>query len=288
MRTAIAAILILIVVAACSPQWYYPHLGWLLPWYVGDYISLEPGQKSELEKRLERQLAWHCRTQLPAYAAFLRSVAEDFADPERPVTQERFRRYQRILKRYWRDLMARIGPDVADLLMSASASQLDELFRNIEERNRELEEKYVDPPEEEIYRNRDRRMTDRLAKWIGGLEEAQHAAVREWSAQMGADNAPWMANRRRVQGAFRDLLATRTTDPAFKPRFVHLLTSPEALRTGTYQAISSRHTTFTLDLLVKIGGTLTEAQRRRFLSTLGAWAEDFDHLTCPTLQTAAQ
>ena len=46
-RTAI--FLIAVVIAGCGPRLVYPHLDWLIPWYVSDYISLDSDQKNMLE-----------------------------------------------------------------------------------------------------------------------------------------------------------------------------------------------------------------------------------------------
>ena len=157
--------------------------------------------------------------------------------------------------------MARIGPDMADILITASDEQIDELFSNIEEDNLERQRTFVDLPERDILQNRTDRMVDRLERWIGDLTDAQYAAVQQWSRNIGATTAQWLANRRRVQQAFRKLIATRKVDPAFKEKFTALLVSPAEVRTKAYQARLDRNIGFMLDLLTDIEKTLTDAQR---------------------------
>ena len=270
----------LLLITACGPRWYYHHLDWMIPWYVDDYLSLDTGQRSALETRLARQLNWHCQTQLPEYAAFLRSVGQDFEDPDQSVTRAQFARYLETLRQYWKALMARIGPDLADILITASDEQVEELFRNIEEDNLERQRTYVDPPEDEILRNRTDRMVDRLERWVGDLTDAQSAAVQQWSALIGATSDQWLANRRRVQQAFRELIATRKEDATFKEKFTALLVSPEGVRTPAYQARLDRNIALMLDLLTKIEQLLTEAQRAHLLAYLDSLAEDFEVLAC--------
>jgi len=281
MRAFRLVIVGLLIFAACSPAWYYPHLDWLLPWYVRDYISLAPDQQSELENRLGRQLDWHCRTQLPAYAAFLRSVGRDFANPEHVVSLEQFQAYYGMLHVFWKELLASIAPDVADLLISASDRQIEDLFQAIEVDNQELEEKYVDPLPEEIYRNRYERMTKRMTEWIGPLEDRQKSAVEEWSNQLGTYGAARIANRRAVQQQFRKLLAGRTRNPAFKSQFTALLTAPEMLYGESYRIGAAHRTTLTLELLARTADSLTDEQRRHLLDYLAGLADDFDRLACP-------
>jgi hypothetical protein len=277
----------LLLVSACGPRWYYHHLDWMIPWYVDDYLSLDSGQRSALETRLARQLNWHCRTQLPEYAAFLRSVRKKFENPDQTVTREQFAQYLETLKQYWKDLMAQIGPDMADILITASDEQIDELFRNIEEDNLERQRTYVDPPEQDILQNRTDRMVDRLERWIGDLTDAQYTAVQQWSQNIGATTDQWIANRRRLQQAFRQLIATRTIDSAFKEKFTTLLVSPEVVRTAAYQARLDRNIAFMLDLLTDIEKTLTDPQRSHLLAYLESLAEDFDVLACEIPQKDA-
>jgi hypothetical protein len=284
MRTFRPVIVGILFLSACSPAWYYPHLDWLLPWYIRDYITLEQAQQSELEKRLGRQLEWHCRTQLPAYASFLRSMRHDFESPESTVSQEQFRVYYEMLQGFWRELMTSVAPDVADLLISASDRQIDELFQTIEADNQDLEEKYVDLPPEEIYQNRYDRMLERLAEWIGKINDDQKSAIWKWSNQLGIYGATWIAHRRALQQHFRELLAERARNPSFKARFAALLTAPEPLIEAAYRTQTAHRTALTLDLLTRIAASLTTEQRRHLLGYFTRLSDDFDRLACPARQ----
>ena len=288
MRAVILSALTLLLFTACGPRWYYHQLDWMIPWYVDDYLALDSAQRSALENRLAHQLDWHCRTQLPGYAAFLKSVSRDFQPPDTTVTREQFVYYLQSLSQYWKDLMAQIGPDLADILITASDDQIDELFRNIEKDNLERRRTYVDPPEREILQNRTDRMVERLERWIGTLTDTQYDAVQQWSYSIGATTDQWLANRRRTQQAFRKLIATRTVDSAFKEKFTALLVSPEVVRTKAYQTQVDRNIELMLDLLTDIEKTLTDAQRSHLLAYLESLAEDFDRLACEIPSKDAQ
>jgi len=272
-------------ITSCGPRWYYPQLDWLLPWYVGDYISLNTTQRGELATRLDRHLMWHCQTQLPSYAAFLREIKSDLAYPSGTLASDRIWDYAATLKAYWKDLMRRIGPDVAEIMATASDDQITELFKNIEQDNRELVNTYVDPPMEEMLETRSTRMADRLEQWIGALGDDQMKAVQRWSYQLGETADLWIANRRRVQQAFGEILAGRHEDPAFRQRFIRLLTWPETRYTERYQHLYDRRTHLTVALLAEIEAMLTPVQRIHLLKQLEALAEDLDALTCRSPQS---
>ena len=135
MKKLIFTTCLLLVVSGCGPRLIYPHLNWLIPSYVDDYISLNREQSGLLEKQLLQVLDWHCRTQLPVYAQSLRELAKDLEDPSQPVSYERLQYYSNQFIAHWRKLAKQIGPEMADILATASDEQLADLFQNIEKRN---------------------------------------------------------------------------------------------------------------------------------------------------------
>jgi hypothetical protein len=280
MRTLLLSLAILLVATACGPRWYYPHLDWLLPWYVDDYVTLESSQRSEFERLLVRQLDWHCRSELPAYAAFLRKIQRDVDGEGLALSRQQLMAYYATINLYYQNLIQNIGPELAAMFATASDAQIEELFANLEARNQELAARYVDPPPAVILERRYTRMVERLAEWIGDLDTGQRIRVREWSAALGADNGPWIANRRGFQQELRLVLQGRHQDPDFAGRFTALLISPSALQSESYRRRSARRTALAVDLLADIAGTLSERQRRHLRAHLGALADDFDHLAC--------
>ena len=123
-----------LLVYGCGPQFIYPNLDRLIPWYIDDYISLNREQSTMLEERLAQQLEWHCRTQLPVYSESLKELAKDFEGPTHPISYKRIRYYHDKFLNHWRDLLRQIGPDIAGILATASAEQVAELFQNLEKR----------------------------------------------------------------------------------------------------------------------------------------------------------
>jgi hypothetical protein len=278
MRALLFSLLVLLSISACGPKWYYPHLDWLLPWYVSDYITLAPAQRTELQRRLVRQLDWHCRSELPVYAAFLRKVQQDVEKQTSGFSKQQIRLYYTNIRFLYNNLIINVAPDLAAILRTASDAQIEELFANLEARNRELAARYVDPPPAMVTQERYERMSERLAEWIGALDQNQLAMVEDWSRDLGADNAPWLANRRQFQQGLRRLLADRGRRSDFTPQLAALIASPP--QTESYRRRHDRRTALTLDLLTGIGNTLSPGQRRHLASRLEALADDFEDLAC--------
>ena len=138
MKKYFAVLILTAAVVSCGPRILYPHLGWLISWYISDYISLDDRQKNMLEERLLKQLDWHCRTQLTIYAATLRAIGRDFTNDNQPIDYSKMQFYDQRLRKLWQKLLLRIAPDVTDILLTASDDQITELFDNLKKRTESL------------------------------------------------------------------------------------------------------------------------------------------------------
>jgi len=277
-RTAI--LLLVLVLAGCGPRLVYPHLGWLVPWYVSDYISLDSDQKTMLEARLSRLLDWHCRTQLPAYAATLRSLGRDLADDSRPVTAATLQAYNTRLIELWKELLRQIGPDITAILATSADAQIDELFVNLEKQNQKFHKEYIDQPPDMIFQNREDRMVKRTGYWISKLNSEQARALADWNSQLEPIAEEWLQNRQVIQAEARRLLARRHDDPGFRAAMQALIINPENMRSQEYQHKIDVNTAVTINYIVKLDRLLTPDQRSHLLDRIDSLAADFDALSC--------
>jgi hypothetical protein len=277
-RTAI--FLLVVVLAGCGPRLVYPHLGWLVPWYVSDFISLDSDQKTMLEARLSRLLDWHCRTQLPAYAATLRSLGRDLADNSQPVTAATLQAYNTRLIELWKELLRQIGPDITAILATSTDAQIDELFVNLEKQNQEFHKEYIDQPPDMIFQNREDRMAKRTRYWISKLNSEQARVLADWNSQLEPIAVEWLQNRQVIQAEARRLLARRHDDPGFQAAMQALIINPENRRSQEYQHKIDVNTAVTINYIVKLDRLLTPDQRSHLLDRIDSLAADFDALSC--------
>ena len=274
----IAIFLIAVVLVSCGPRLVYPHLDWLIPWYLSDYISLDSDQKSMLGDRLSKLLDWHCRTQLPAYATTLRELRQDLVRHSGQLNPAMLQVYSARLTALWKELLQQIGPDITAILATATDAQVDELFVNLERQNQKFKEEYVDLPPDELVQNRAERMVKRAKYLISKLNAEQKQAVSDWSSQLTPIAQDWLQNRRVVQAEARRLIASRHTDPGFKAAMQEFIINPERMRSADYQHKIDINTTVTINFLVKLDRLLTTEQRSYLLDRLDSLAADFDAL----------
>ena len=284
MKKLIFALCLLLWVTGCGPRLVYPHLDWLIPFYVDDYISLNREQSSLLEQRLLQVLDWHCRTQLPAYAQSLRELAKDLGNPRQPVSYRKFEYYSNQFMTHWRELSKRIGPEMAGILAMASDEQIAELFRNLEKRKNEFKSEYVDISLEKLEEKRKARLAKDLKHWISRLKPEQKQIVSDWSDQIMPIAADGLRYREEVLTEFQNLLARRRQNPHFKEAFVSLLANLDKLRALDYQQKIDYNTDLTFKLLMKIEQSLNTTQRAYLLQQIFSLAADFDKLSCDPVQ----
>ena len=273
-------ILTIFILVSCGPRLVYPHLNWLIPWYISDYISLDSSQKNMLQKRLLKQLDWHCRTQLPAYAELLRSIGRDFANADQALTYSKIQFYHKKLEKLWKELMTQIGPDLNDIISTASDAQIAELFDNLSAQNQEFKEKYVDPPIQQLNEKRRKRVIDRLGDWISDLTTEQKTAVATWSGQLLPLAEDWLENREKIQAEARRLLSQRNNTPEFRAKLLQLIVNPEQMRSPSYQAKIDINTDITYKFILQLNRMLTSRQRSYLLKRIESLAADFDKLSC--------
>jgi hypothetical protein len=286
MKRILIILAAVIVLTGCGPRLVYPNLDWLIPWYLDNYMSLDSSQKSDLKKTISRQLNWHCGTQLDAYAKFLRELSREMGDPNDLITHAALANRWESLRGFWKELMAQISPDVADLLLSLSDAQIEKLFARLEKRNRKLSATYVDVDPQKIVGKRKQYMLKHMKRWISRLTPEQKQLVAAWSNRLEPTEADWMAHRLTIQSEYRQLFTRRDDKVHFREKIVDLLVYQERYRSEAYQQKIQFNTELTIALILDIDRQLSEKQRQRLQKKLSSLARDFEHLSCDLRRNA--
>ncbi|UCE89386.1 MAG: hypothetical protein JSW10_00655, partial [Pseudomonadota bacterium] len=234
-------------------------------------------QYASLVQEVRRVQAWHCSTQLTAYAGWVRRVNTGFQDG---MSHEQLSDYFEELRGYWKALLREGSPQAAQLMRSATDAQVAELFRELERKNAEFRDNMVTQPAEEVARNRAERMSKEITRWTGDLNAQQRKAIVTWSERFLPTGEDWLDNRLRWQLQLRELLEVRRDAPDFDARFEELLIYPER---GWAQGLRRKvefNERETVQMLVAVGKALNNAQRAK-LATRAEWiAGEFDDLAC--------
>ena len=217
---ALCITLLLLGTAGCSMvRLGYGQFDTLASWMAHEYFDLEPAQRDNFSQRFERLHAWHRREQLPEYAQFL---GEARTRAQRGLqASDMVWLFDGIKSRYAL-IAARAAPDVAELLVSLSAAQIEHLRRELDESNRKFLKKNRTRESLAARRQHQQRNTlKQLRDWIGPLSDAQEVKTVALLQQVPLTDALRHEDRLRRQREFFLLLDARSGDRAAFARRVN-------------------------------------------------------------------
>jgi hypothetical protein len=271
--------LFMLFITGCGPRVVYPHLDWLIPWYINDYISLNREQKDMLQKRLLQQLDWHRHTQLSKYADLLRALGKDLKNSAQPIDYQRIKYYHASLTEHWKELVRKIGPDITDILLTASDDQIDQLFRNLEKQNQKFRAEYIDLPTEKLDKKRKKGMIKLIKHWISKLTADQQQAVSDWNSQVKPIEADLLQNSESIQAEVRRLVAHRNNDVKSRKALLEIIVNSEHMRSSAFQKKLDYNDDVTISLWIRMDRLLTAEQRSFLLKRIESLATDFDRIS---------
>lgn len=271
-------VLALVVVAGCTTGFVYNRLDTFARWYVGNLVRLDDEQESALRERLAALLEWHRAEELPGYVDFVRRFAAQVAaGGDGPIYNEAAQEAQVLFDR----LGARLAPDLADLALTLSPVQLDELFANLRERDEEELDEEQGRTAADRQRRRTRSLVRNLERWTGEVSSEQRmlieSATQMWSASglLGEDQ-DWLASREAWRAQLR---AALDAGPTARARIVQLLEKPELSWTSDHRRREEMERQLVLELVVALDATFSDRQRQTAERRLLEFAADLENLS---------
>lgn len=248
-----------------------------LVWYVRDYFPLDARQEAVLKSGLAQVRQWHCTTQLPRYAQWLRDVSDELA---RGMSREDVARRAAEVQAHWRVLLEQLAPVLARTFESATPEQVARLAANFEASNRDYRSEWVDLSREALAAKRTERATTQITRWIGGLNAAQTETLARWSGAFDPTGGDWLAFRERWQAAFLATLDEGTRAARFDAEVVRLFVDYDALWSEELRRKVAANRTSTLQMIYDVQRLMTGAQRRQAAETAASYAAEFERMAC--------
>jgi hypothetical protein len=274
-RLAVTGVVAALLLSGCVVRVVYNQLDWLALWYVEDYFDLDRAQEEQARAMIGRTIRWHRETQLPRYATLMRTVLDGISPPvEAAFLADRYAEVVAL----WDDLLRHVAPDFARLLQSLSDEQVDELFENLADENRELEEDYSGISREERRAKQDKAVIKAFKRFTGRLSPEQEVLVRQRTARFHDLSADWIRRREAWQTEFRTLMTVRKTDPLFTERITNLLLDPNQFDSPGYRKLVLENQQASFGLVAAVLSSLTPKQAGHLREQLETYARDFDAL----------
>jgi len=276
----------LLLLAGCSGiTFVYNRIDWFAPFYVDDYVSLSRPQRELLKRELVQLRDWHCGTQLYRYARWASTLEGDIK-AQRLTPADVADRYDEV-RNALRHVVSAASPATAELFLSLSPAQHDELFRHLERENDDYNATYIDAPLPKAQKAYASRMQKQLSDWIGPLTSQQQQRVGLWSERVAPGAPDRLLARRAWQAELRRLLSESSDRLSFENALRTLLVYPDQFRPERYQGVRDAYRGETKALLGDIAATLTPPQRERLLGQARSWRHNFERMACKAPQPSA-
>ena len=200
----------------------YDNLPTLATWRADTYLSLNTEQRALATRRIESLHAWHRRTQLDDYQAFLQEIQRRIAAgdvDEAQIRAWRFAAFER-----WKPIAEQVAPAVAEVAGTLGPSQLSRMREEIGRDNDKMRREWMPPGRTERVEARTRRYIERAELFLGSLTAEQKQFARRFAAEAPDSEDIWYAQR---VGRQQDLLAlmerirTERPDEATATRWMH-------------------------------------------------------------------
>lgn len=277
-RTILLAVLALLIAGCSRVQFGYSQAERVLAWTLESYLPLDRRQSEALGRQLAEFKQWHCRSQLPGYAAWVRGVGQEAASGVSASQVEA--RYANV--RYFLRLMAEeASPRFAELARALEDRQLDDLAAAFDKANGKYRKEFVDVAYKSVVSERAVKTRERLETWIGPLTREQRQIVDRWSAALEPAQADVLDSRRRWQRSLREALANRGDTVALRSRLFTLMAEPERAYTPALTAKLETNRTRTFEMVAEVSAQLTDTQKRRLVDRSEALAAELEAIACP-------
>ncbi|HKS58000.1 MAG TPA: DUF6279 family lipoprotein [Steroidobacteraceae bacterium] len=267
-------ILLLAATAAGCAKLVYNRLDTLAALYVGNLVSLDDRQSSDLRAWLAQTLEWHREQELGRYATFLRELSSEVA---RPSSRAAYQRMFGQVEGFVSDFAAQTAPQASRLLLELTPAQVEEFLANLEKKSQERSADSLKEIRNGSWQASRVKETQRQVKrWTGTITEEQKLLVRDMSQQIQPTTNEWLESQRRWRTALGDAFSNRGTA---QERILQLLREPDTQWTAQYKTKEASNREQALSLLTALDASLTPAQREHMQRELTALAERLDALT---------
>lgn len=278
MRRLVIVLVTVALLAGCSTvRVGYNQLDWIIPLWFQSYVPLDEDQKIRLRIHARELIAWHCETQLPRYAVWLRQVNDDF---QTGINADQLETHLQGMERAWIELADQIIPRVVNIFSTLTDEQVNEILQKMEKDNTEYQQDYMKLTADELRNDIADQVDQSFRRWFGRLTDTQKRTIKSWSHKIKLMNDERWSNRMRWQQEFRELLRHRRDTKRLAAGFRRLVIDWDRNHSAAYQSDYETNNKLTVELVVDVAHMMTDSQKQRMAKKTARYAADFDYLAC--------
>lgn len=270
---------LVLLLSGCSTKFVYKNLDWLVYWYVDDFVELSDEQERMVDVKLATWLEWHKNTEIPKYVAHLNELSDDIRMQQ--ISLDKMDYHQLKAADHWTRLKARIIPDLVEMAPMLTQEQVDSMFKEIDEMNKEEEEERQEllakSPEQRKKRSIKRNIKN-LERWLGDINSEQESLIENMYGEYHSNGELWLEYRVRYQAELRSLFDEADRGEEFKSKLKNLLMQPEEYRGELLNQRNAENRNTYQAFLLAVDTLATEDQRTHLIDEIAEFIEDFSAL----------
>lgn len=214
MRTSACLCLLICLVSALSAcsssKFAYNRLDWLAGWELRKFVDLDADQQARYDRDFNAFWQWHRREELPSYAADLR----DLKGLTHGANPRALAQLGKQAEQSWNRIVDHLAPSWCANLASLKNTQVASIAEELDERIDQINEDFIQAPQEQVRRESLKRIIKRLKPWWGPVNQQQAESIERWSRERPLDYDHWLAQRIRWRDQFIAQL-NRRSEPGF-------------------------------------------------------------------------
>jgi len=265
--------LLLAVLPACSNTFIYNQLDWLIPWYLGDYVDLDRDQGRLLKSRLRDLLQWHRSEELTQYLVFLDEVETDL---DSTLSGTDIERWANRAEAAYDRVEARMLPIAFDLGADLSDEQMSGFLDELAERQRALEEEYLERSDAEYREDAAESLTDTFEDLMGRLNDRQRQEITRAVGRLQRFDAGWLEERAQWLETLNGELQQR--HQGWEGRIRQALADRERNRTDSYREAYRHNALIVNQVIADVLNLRTPKQDARLRREIDDYRRDFRKL----------
>lgn len=252
-------VLSMLFLCSCSASFTYNNLTWLSSFWVDDYIDLNKQQNKQLKSIITTTQQWHRSTQLPAYKQDITNLKSLF---NQQLNYSQLKEQIVFARAHFTNLLEYANLPLAQLGLTLSLAQKEELINSIQEQINEEQEEFKQQTASERKSERLERQLDYYQQWLGKLSDTQTALISTANNKHHDSKALWLLYKQtRLNAAERVLTNNALNDNEFVEQLSSVIKERDAFMSDELINSNEANLDLYVNLLLELNTTLSAKQR---------------------------
>ena len=178
----------------------------------------------------------------------------------------------------WESMKVEVAPKMADLLVTLNDEQIEELFSNLEEKNKEIADEYNETSDDEKIVQAGDKLIEKFNEWLGTINDAQKEFIKSWSQRFKPIHEDRLLFRKKWQLTLRQVLESGLDDKDKRNKLVELVLSASDYQSEDYKLKLDYNREQFKKLIVAFESVVTFEQKKHLNERLDYFITNFEEL----------